>query len=241
MREWSAENLGRVVNARLRIICFQTPKFFLPNYCVLFSQYASSLSTHPKFRIQHLKGSQHLFVVFFKPSCLEPWVQGDALGPAFRIIKFLLKPEHLHFYLCSVVGFCSRQEFYCWTRKIESPSSSRTPSFYRWGSPEVQRCYVFLSARNLGAKIGCAPANPKPNAVLFSCVECLAEAVAWNISSSHCCYPILVFLGFSCDSAGKESTCNAGDLGSIPGLGRSPGEGKGYPLQRVHFMQRWAR
>ena len=32
-------------------------------------------------------------------------------------------------------------------------------------------------------------------------------------------------------SAGKESTCNAGDLGSIPGLGKSPGEGKCYPLQ----------
>ena len=32
-------------------------------------------------------------------------------------------------------------------------------------------------------------------------------------------------------SVGEESTCNAGDLGSIPGLGRSPGEGKGYPLQ----------
>ena len=32
-------------------------------------------------------------------------------------------------------------------------------------------------------------------------------------------------------SAGKESSCKAGDLGSIPGLGRSPGEGKGYPLQ----------
>ena len=29
----------------------------------------------------------------------------------------------------------------------------------------------------------------------------------------------------------KESACSAGDLGSIPGLGRSPGEGKGYPLQ----------
>ena len=38
-------------------------------------------------------------------------------------------------------------------------------------------------------------------------------------------------LGFPCGSAGKESTCNAGDLGSIPGLERSPGEGKGYPLQ----------
>ena len=34
-----------------------------------------------------------------------------------------------------------------------------------------------------------------------------------------------------CGSAGKESTCNAGDLGLIPGLERSPGEGKGYPLQ----------
>ena len=32
-------------------------------------------------------------------------------------------------------------------------------------------------------------------------------------------------------SEGKESACNAGDLGLIPGLGRSPGEGNGYPLQ----------
>ena len=32
-------------------------------------------------------------------------------------------------------------------------------------------------------------------------------------------------------SDGKASTCNAGGLGSIPGLGRSPGEGNGYPLQ----------
>ena len=37
--------------------------------------------------------------------------------------------------------------------------------------------------------------------------------------------PIPVFLGFPGGSAGKESSCNAGDLGSIPGLGRSPGEG----------------
>ena len=38
-------------------------------------------------------------------------------------------------------------------------------------------------------------------------------------------------LGFPCGSTGKESTCSVGDLGSIPGLGRSPGEGKGYQLQ----------
>ena len=37
--------------------------------------------------------------------------------------------------------------------------------------------------------------------------------------------------GFPSGSAGKESACNAGDLGSIPGLGRSPGEGNGNPLQ----------
>ena len=43
--------------------------------------------------------------------------------------------------------------------------------------------------------------------------------------------PTPVFLGFPGGSAGKKSTCSEGDLGSIPGLGRSPGEGKGYPLQ----------
>ena len=43
--------------------------------------------------------------------------------------------------------------------------------------------------------------------------------------------PTSVFLGFPGGSAGKESACSAGDLGSIPGLGRSPEEGKGYPLQ----------
>ena len=39
------------------------------------------------------------------------------------------------------------------------------------------------------------------------------------------------FLGFPGSSDGKESTCNVGDLGLIPELGRSPGEGRGYPLQ----------
>ena len=41
------------------------------------------------------------------------------------------------------------------------------------------------------------------------------------------CFP----WGFPGSSAGKESSCNAGDPGSIPGSGRSPGEGIGYPLQ----------
>ena len=41
----------------------------------------------------------------------------------------------------------------------------------------------------------------------------------------------IYLMGFPCDSAGKESTCNEGDLGSIPGSGGSPGEGTGSPLQ----------
>ena len=43
--------------------------------------------------------------------------------------------------------------------------------------------------------------------------------------------PNYAVMGFPCGSAGKESACNEGDLGSIPGSGRSPGEEKGYPLQ----------
>ena len=38
-------------------------------------------------------------------------------------------------------------------------------------------------------------------------------------------------MGFSGGSVGKESSCSAGDWGSIPGSGRSPGEGNGNPLQ----------
>ena len=45
--------------------------------------------------------------------------------------------------------------------------------------------------------------------------------------------------GFPCGSAAKESTCNAGDLGLIPGLGRSPGEGKGYALQYSGLETFW--
>ena len=47
-----------------------------------------------------------------------------------------------------------------------------------------------------------------------------------------CLYKLfLIASGFPHSSFGKESACNAGDLGSIPGLGRSPGEGNGNPLQ----------
>ena len=58
----------------------------------------------------------------------------------------------------------------------------------------------------------------------FQCLLLSLTQVNHLIASSPCG-------GFPGGSAGKESACNAGDLGSVPGLGRSPGEGNGYPLQ----------
>ena len=49
----------------------------------------------------------------------------------------------------------------------------------------------------------------------------------------------MLHLGFLGGSAGKVSTCNAGDLGLIPGLGRSPGEGNGYLLQYSGLENSW--
>ena len=63
----------------------------------------------------------------------------------------------------------------------------------------------------------------------------MADSCGCLIENTQFCKAIILQLknklGFPGGSAGKEPTCNAEDLGSIPGLGRSPGEGKGYPLQ----------
>ena len=51
------------------------------------------------------------------------------------------------------------------------------------------------------------------------------------LQKDPCVFVSAFAMGFPCGSAGKESTCNAGDLACVPGLGRSPGEEKGYPPQ----------
>ena len=48
-------------------------------------------------------------------------------------------------------------------------------------------------------------------------------------------------MDFPGDSDGKESTCNAGDLGSIPGLGRSPGGGHGNPLHYSYLEKTYVQ
>ena len=57
----------------------------------------------------------------------------------------------------------------------------------------------------------------------------------------YLCQSLMGYWGFPDSSVGKESTCNAGDPGSIPRLGRSAGEGKGYPLQYSWTSQESAR
>ena len=61
--------------------------------------------------------------------------------------------------------------------------------------------------------------------------ETLVQFLGQEVSLEKDRLPTPVFLGFPGGSGGKESTCNVGDLGSIPGLGRSPGGGHGNPLQ----------
>ena len=61
--------------------------------------------------------------------------------------------------------------------------------------------------------------------------ETLVRFLAGEVPLEKDRLPTPVFFGFPCGSAGKKSACNVGDLDLIPGLGRTPGEGKGYPLQ----------
>ena len=63
-----------------------------------------------------------------------------------------------------------------------------------------------------------------------SCSHCWVFHICWHIDCSTLTASSFR-MAFPGGSAGKESACNAGALGSIPGLGRSPGEGHGYPLQ----------
>ena len=66
-----------------------------------------------------------------------------------------------------------------------------------------------------------------PPAIQKTSIQCLVK----KYTGERARLPTPIFLGFPCGSTGKEFACNLGDLGSIPGLGRSLGGGKGYPLQ----------
>ena len=131
--------------------------------------------------------------------------------------------------------------------------NSSKPDLKEWGFSS-QRQFEFVSSRCLGAvstpntsKLVFGLKFLKSNRSIYLGHRFLIARLWFNIlvrehplitaatkieTNEEFFFPqFTLLLGFPCGSAGKESTCNAGDLGLIPGLGRSLGEGKGYPLQ----------
>ena len=70
---------------------------------------------------------------------------------------------------------------------------------------------------------------PTLSKYLKICFKCTTLKCFYNLNSNKCI--LFILGGFPDSSVGKESHCNSGDPGSIPGLGRSAGEGTGYSLQ----------
>ena len=80
--------------------------------------------------------------------------------------------------------------------------------------------------------LGRPPGEGKSYPLQYSGVENSMDCIVYGVAKSRTRLSDFHFhMGFPGGSDSKESSCNAGDLGSIPGLGRSPGEGKGSPLQ----------
>ena len=75
---------------------------------------------------------------------------------------------------------------------------------------------------------------------LFTLLLALPQLFSNHCGGGSLCWiTVWITFGFPGGSDGKESTCNAGYLGSIPGLGRSPGGGHGNPLQFLAWRTPW--
>ena len=86
----------------------------------------------------------------------------------------------------------------------------------------------------IGQKVLCIPKTPALLNHFRRIIAIIFGYFPWAWHGWITCHIYLVFLttvGFPGGSDGKESACDAGDLGPIPGSERSPGEGNGYPLQ----------
>ena len=108
----------------------------------------------------------------------------------------------------------------------------RSPRAAEQGRGAARRCACLPRTQGRQCQSDSAPGHPSP--------EATGLRAQWWQGLCHHTSPftgnrlearLRKPLGFPGGSAGKESACNEGDLGSIPGSGRCPGEGKGYPLQ----------
>ena len=101
----------------------------------------------------------------------------------------------------------------------------RKSSSFLYNLIRVLEAPPFLQGLRLEAK------NQTPSPLPLPYSQALSTNSLYRLQEAQTAGLYFVLLGFPDGSAGKESTCNAGDLGWIPGLGRSPGGGNGYPLQ----------
>ena len=120
--------------------------------------------------------------------------------------------------------FASGTWFYLQVDSVRIELNCRTPRLslenQRIALCEEKPMYIWWSTQkcqNWSIKKDCSVR--RQNTKVFFCIASMEKK------------QLISYMGFPCGSAGKESAWNAGNLGSIPGLGRSPREGKDYPLQ----------
>ena len=140
------------------------------------------------------------------------------------------------------------QSFYVYFSSASNVKSSTHSSVLAWripgteepgGLPSMGSHRVGHNWRDLAAAAACKYfGEGNGNPLLYSRLENPMNKGAWQatahgVTNSQTWLNDFTckYLGFAGGSDGKESACNAGDPGSIPGSGRSPGEENGYPLQ----------
>ena len=128
------------------------------------------------------------------------------------------------FCYCSITKSCSTLQSHG-LQQAKHCSSSLSPGVFSNSRPLNWWCHPTISSSS-------PPSMPALNLFQHQSfpISWLFHQVA-NLCSFSPYKKEKKLRGFPGGSAGKESTCNAGDLGLIPGVGRSPGEGKSYPLQ----------
>ena len=112
------------------------------------------------------------------------------------------------------------QETWVWSKNWDAPLEKEQ-------QPTPYSSWENLMVIGGWQAIGCTEQNMTGHACTRKTVCLYIKYISWiDVIYSY----LYLYLGFLCSSAGRESACNAEEPGLIPGSGRSPGEGIGYPL-----------
>ena len=184
---------------------------------VMEFQQNGTISQHPFLQTTFFPGPSSLLVISHFPVTLFVvpvvfFVGSSTISPSLFNTSSYFKWPHTPLQTATQYGSLLR-----------SPNSSRKPLPTQSHQPQTIMMVWWLMMLDVFFFL-------KPH------IQSVATTNGLFPTQSHCSIAFFTELnhwsfGFPGISVGKESVCNAGDLGSIPGLGRSPGEGKGYPLQ----------